>query len=117
MIYLVQKVDAMSPINNKAKDVCKFCIDYEGCLLTSKADFDDLIETIRKTVKYANGLYPRTKPFHVTTNHDNYIHIEVEGGLGTSVVRFHISKVTGVYNNSINMPISYFVMNGKEVQL
>lgn len=90
MIYLVQRVETMAPVNKKAKDICKFCSDYEGCLLTSKADFDDLIKTIKKTVEYTNGLYPRTKPFRVTTNHDNYIHIEVEGGLGTSVVRFQV---------------------------
>ena len=47
MIFLVQRVETMAPVNNKAKDICKFCSDYEGCLLTSKADFDDLIKTMR----------------------------------------------------------------------
>lgn len=117
MIFLIHEVETLSPANNKAKDICKFCSDYKGCLLGSKEDFTDLVATIRRTVDYANGLYPKTKPFIVATNNDNYIHVIIEGGLGQDVVRFHIAKVTGVYRNSLNMPIRYFVLNGKEVTL
>ena len=45
------------------------------------------------------------------------IHVVVNGNSDQQVVRFYITTVTGVYRNSINMPIRYFVLNGKEVQL
>lgn len=117
MIYLIHEVETLTPINNKAKDICKFCRDYKGCLLTSDKDFDDLVETIKSVVRYANELYPKTKPFTITTNRMSCIHVVVNGNSDQQVVRFYIATVTGVYNNSINMPISDFVMNGKEVTL
>lgn len=117
MIYLIHEVETLTPINNKAKDICKFSRDYKGCLLTSEEDFDDLVETIKKTVRTANKCYPKTKPFTVTTNRMSCIHVVVNGNSDQQVVRFYIATVTGVYRNSLNMPIRYFMLNGKEVQL
>lgn len=117
MIYLIHEVETLTPINNKAKDICKFCRDYKGCLLTSEEDFDDLVETIKSVVRHANGLYPKTKPFTITTNRMSCIHVVVNGNSDQQVVRFYIATVTGVYNDSRNKKISHFVMNGKEVQL
>lgn len=117
MIYLIHEVETLTPINNKAKDICKFCRDYKGCLLTSDKDFDDLVKTIKSVLRHANGLYPKTKPFTITTNRMSSIHVVVNGNCDQQVVRFYITTVTGVYNDSINKKISHFVMNGKEVQL
>lgn len=117
MIYLIHEVETLTPINKKAMDICKFCRDYKGCLLTSEEDFYDLVKTIKSVVRHANGLYPKTKPFTITTNQISYIHVVVNGNSDQQVVRFYITTVTGVYNDSINKKISYFVMNGKEVQL
>ena len=117
MMYLIHEVETLTPINNKAKDICKFCKDYKGCLLTSDKDFDDLVETIKSVVRHANGLYPKTKPFSLTTNRMSCIHVVVNGNSDQQVVRFYIATITGVYRNGLNMPIRYFMLNGKEVQL
>lgn len=102
MIRFIDKVKTYIIPGQKAAELQKAFLNYEGALILNDADLNKLLENLAIITKVVNQKYPKTKPYQFCIHSRNYIYVKTSDSQQKDVVVIFLSNVVKCLNNKGN---------------
>lgn len=102
MIRFIEKVKTYIIPGQKAAELQKAFLNYEGALILNDADLNKLLENLALITKVVNQKYPRTKPYQFCIHSRNYVYVKTTDSQHKEVVVIFLSNVTKCLNSKGN---------------
>ena len=116
MILFIDKVKTYSIPGQKAAELQKAFLNYEGALILNDTDLNKLLENLAIITKVVNNKYPKSLPYNFVIYSRNYCYVQTTDSQKKEVVVIFISNVTKCLNSLGNAePITNYTITKEEV--
>lgn len=115
MIRFIDKVKTYSIPGQKAAELQKAFLNYEGTLILNDADLNNLLETLALITKVVNNKYPKSLPYRFCIFSRNYVYVKTTDSQQKEVAIIYLSNVTKCLNSKGNAePITNYTITKEE---
>lgn len=99
MIRFIDKVKTYSIPGQKAAELQKAFLTYEGALILDDADLNKLLENLAIITKVVNTKYPKSLPYNFVIHSRNYCYVQTTDSQKKDVVVIFLSNVVKCLNS------------------
>lgn len=115
MILFIDKVKTYSIPGQKAAELQKACLTFEGALILNEADLNKLLENLAIITKVVNTKYPKSLPYKFVIYSRNYCYVQTTDSQKKEVVVVFLENVTKCLNSLGNAePITNYTITKEE---
>lgn len=102
MIRFIYKVKTYIIPGQKAAELQKAFLNYEGSLILNDADLNKLLENLAIITKVVNNKYPKSLPYNFVIHSRNYCYVQTTDSQKKDVAVIFLSNVTKCLNSKGN---------------